>query len=97
MVMTDELQAARARRRGRVTRRATSCRSCATARSVAAQAEVARLAAESDAVRARESERQAYAVAQKALEAASAARLELERAYALLGSTRCRTDGRRPR
>jgi hypothetical protein len=66
---------------------ATRCLDCEAAWSVAADARAKQHAAEADADRAQESERRAYAAAQRALDQVDAARREIDRVYALLGAT----------
>jgi hypothetical protein len=64
------------------------CPRCAGAWSVAADARTKQRAAEADAARARESERQVYALAQQAFDQVEAARQEIRRMSVLLATIR---------
>ncbi|MDQ1677414.1 MAG: hypothetical protein QOC93_2558 [Actinomycetota bacterium] len=78
--------------RDTTTRPARGCGRCAAAWSVAADARMKQRAAEADAARARESERQVYAVAQQAFDQVEAARQEIRRMSVLLAAIRPHPD-----
>jgi hypothetical protein len=76
--------------RDTTTRPARGCGRCPAAWSVAADARMKQRAA--DAARARESERQVYAVAQQAFDQVEAARQEIRRTSVLLAAIRPQPD-----